>query len=332
MSKSRQRAHVNQLHREPLLRAWEANKRHVEALSDPKALANYGARKEGTFRLDTILTMLNRGFFDSDRSPHVGPVSWSIPLRHGSREDDDDHYPFWVVPTSDINGLIFTQAARFVLPLDHLFQEASLASSSAGSAKSSIRQILSYYTAQLFCRLLLLAFSSEREANHDKWIWLSEWRVRGQRGSVKERRGLGLEESIDKSGMLWIPRDRIDWRRGYIALETLIHLYIPRSPFQAPLASQANIQELTTTQLTVEFYLREWVRDARQAFDEGREDEGRQLALRIVRLSAEEIARAYNQYLLAKIQSYWGAGARKPRTWCAPRPGSAGAGPERCSR
>ncbi|KAJ3454057.1 hypothetical protein MRS44_018689 [Fusarium solani] len=274
----------------------------VEALSDPKALANYGARKEGTFRLDTILTMLNRGFFDPDRSPHVGPVSWPIPLRHGSGEDDDDHYPFWVVPTSDINGLIFTQAARFVLPLDHLFQEAPLASSSAGSAKSSIRQILSYYTAQLFCRFLLLAFSSEREVNHDK---LSEWRVRGQRGSVKERRGLGLEESIDKSGMLWIPRDRIDWRRGYIALTTLIHIYIPRSPFQAPLASQANIQELTTTQLTVEFYLQEWVRDARQAFDGGREDEDRQLALRIVRLSAEEIARAYNQQLLAKIQSYW---------------------------
>lgn len=85
----------------------------------------------------------------------------------------------------------------------------------------------------------------------------------------------------------------------------MIHLYIQRSPLQSSLASQSNIQALTTTQLTVEFYLQEWIQDARQAFEDGREDEGGKLADRIIRLSSEEIARAYNQHLLAKMQSYW---------------------------
>lgn len=305
MSKDRQRAYVTQLNRASLLHAWEANKRHVRAVSDPKVLTNYGIRKEGTFRLDIILTMLHRGVFDPERSPHTGQTSRSIPLRHES----GDQYPFWIVPTRDINALVFTQAARLILPLDHLFQEVSLSpgdqTAPCDSSGSSIRQILSFYTAQILCRLLILNFCSERELSHDKWIWLRDWRVRGQPGSFRERRGLGLEKSIDESGMLWIPRDRIDWRRGHIALDTLIHLYIQRSPLQASLASQSNIQALTTSQLTVEFYLQEWIQDARQAFEEGRKDEGRKLADRIIRLAAEEIARAYNQHLLAKMQSYW---------------------------
>lgn len=33
-------------------KAWEANKRHLDAMSGPKALANYGVRKEVTLLLD----------------------------------------------------------------------------------------------------------------------------------------------------------------------------------------------------------------------------------------------------------------------------------------
>ncbi|KAH6867272.1 hypothetical protein B0T10DRAFT_534293 [Thelonectria olida] len=48
--------------------------------------------------------------------------------------------------------------------------------------------------------------------------------------------------------MLWIPCDLIDWRRGHLSLETLVDLYIPRSPLQARLAHQTNVQFLTTSQ------------------------------------------------------------------------------------
>lgn len=68
-----------------------------------------------------------------------------------------------------------------------------------------------------------------------------------------------------------------------------------RSPLQTRLASQTNIPALTTSQVTVEFFLKEWIRDAQQAFKSGRKKEGLLIAERIMRLCAEEIARAYNQ-------------------------------------
>ncbi|KAJ0126732.1 hypothetical protein HZ326_30164 [Fusarium oxysporum f. sp. albedinis] len=55
-----------------LLKASEANKRHLRATSDARALANYGIRKEMTFRLDVIVRMWHRGYFESNQSPHVG--------------------------------------------------------------------------------------------------------------------------------------------------------------------------------------------------------------------------------------------------------------------
>ncbi|OAQ71918.1 hypothetical protein VFPPC_12036 [Pochonia chlamydosporia 170] len=306
MTKSRANMYTSQHSRESIFRAWEANKRHIKAISDPHALTNYGIRKEATFRLDTILTMWNDGYFDPERSPHAGPICLTVPLDPGP----DEHYPFWIVPTRDMNALIFTQAARLIVPLDHLFQEASLPSTDQSSspvshADRSIRRIFAFYTAQLLCRLLEHAFSSEREFNYDNWIWCSDWRVPQGLSVAKVRTGLGLREPIDKSGMLWIPPAIMDWRRGHLALATLVELHIPRSPLQIPLASQANIQALTTTQLTVEFLLQEWIHDARQAFDAGQREEGQALAARVIKLAAEEIARSYNQHLLCKIRSYW---------------------------
>ena len=95
------------------------------------------------------------------------------------------------------------------------------------------------------------------------------------------------------------------WQHGHIALETLVGLYMSRSPLQTRLASQTNIQALTTSQVTVEFFLKEWIRDAQQAFKGGRKKEGLAIADRIMRLCAEEIARAYNQNLLAKMEEFW---------------------------
>ncbi|KAI5455946.1 hypothetical protein BGZ63DRAFT_397610 [Mariannaea sp. PMI_226] len=122
---------------------------------------------------------------------------------------------------------------------------------------------------------------------------------------MMERRGLGLEGPIAASRMSWIPHTQFDWGRGYIALETLVQLYIPRSPLQFCIASQTNIQSLTISQLTVEFVLQEWLQDARRAFCEGREQDGRKLAGQIVKLYAEEIAQTYYQHLLSKMKSYW---------------------------
>ncbi|KID60240.1 hypothetical protein MAN_10057, partial [Metarhizium hybridum] len=228
--------------RESTLYAWEANKRHVNAISGPETVMNYGVRKELTFCLSAILKEWSDSSFDTGRNTHTSPFSQVLPLG----PDSDVHYPFWMLPTRDLKDLIFTQAARLVLPLDHLFQ-----------------------------------------------------------GEFWERRGRGLEAPIKASGMLWIPRDLIDWRRGHVALATLIDLYIPRSPLQSRLTSQKNIQGLSTTQLTVEYIVQEWVQEAGEAFQEHRDQKGHELADRIAGLCAEETAREYNLHLLDKMQSYW---------------------------
>ncbi|KID95145.1 hypothetical protein MAJ_08876, partial [Metarhizium majus ARSEF 297] len=106
----------------------------------------------------------------------------------------------------------------------------------------------------------------------------------------------------------------MDWRRGHLALSTLVELYIPRSPLQAPLASQANIRALTTSQLTVEFLIQEWIRDAQTAFNAGCESEGRKLAQRVLKLATEEIARTYKTSSSFQDSVVLGARAWKERT------------------
>ncbi|KAJ3454045.1 hypothetical protein MRS44_018677 [Fusarium solani] len=270
---------------------------------------------EVTFRLDVILAMWADGALEPSRSPHTGPMAWDVPLDDDGDGDDDArasgmHCPFWVIPTKVMTSFVSTQAARLILPLDHIFQEATRKEGEQPSSSTDpVRQILAFYTAQLFCRLLIYALDDEEEEqNFDNWIWRSVWTVRTRgrgEGSVKERRGLGLGAHINASGMLWIPHGHIDWQRGHISLEVLVNLYMSRSPLQARLAHQPNVQALTTTQVTVELLFQQLVRDARGAYDQGRDEEAEKLASRAIVLAVEETARAYHQHFLAKVESYW---------------------------
>ncbi|KAM6514439.1 hypothetical protein FALCPG4_015576 [Fusarium falciforme] len=299
-NQGRHQAPTFRLQRNSLVKAWEANKRHLRAISNTKALASYGVRREMTFRLDAILTMWHRGYFQPNQSPHTGQRVWDL----SSASELTEHFSFWAVPTRDINALMFTQAARLVLPLDHLFQEAAL-----NFAVSSPGLILAFYTAQLFCRLLTYTLTSEQQFPYDNWIWLPQWRVQNRRAlqarSLLERQGLGMEVSITNSGMLWIPRQCMDWYGGHIALDTLIQLYIPRNPFQRKLLSQMNIQCLTASKVTIELSLRQLLQQARSEFDQGHQQRADELVESIASLATEEVARAYHQHMLSKLQLYW---------------------------
>ncbi|KAG7402408.1 hypothetical protein Forpe1208_v001976 [Fusarium oxysporum f. sp. rapae] len=321
---SRQRAFVSQLNRSRLLDAWDANKRHMRAISSLKRHSNFGVRKEVTLRLDVILAMWASGRLEPDQSPHTGPMCWEVTLdpppppsssssSSSSRPiiGEQQHWPFWVIPTKMLTAFVSAQAARFILPLDHIFSEITMASSAAHltSSPDPARQILSLYTAQLFCRLLIHAVSSERQYNFDNWIWKPTWQVKcrsPRSGSRrKERRGLGLDNSIRSSGTLWIPDSHFDWQRGHISLELLVNIYMSRSPLQAKLAHRANIQTLAANQVTIELLFQRLVRNARAEYDRGHNRDSEILADRAVALAVEEIARAYHQHFLAKLHSYW---------------------------
>ncbi|KAI7759589.1 hypothetical protein LZL87_014219 [Fusarium oxysporum] len=261
MDQNRQRAFTPQLSRSHIKRAWEANKRHLRAISSARRYPNFGIRKEVTFRLDVILAMLADGTFQPDQTTHTGPMIQEIVL---DPTFNTQHYPFWI--------------------------------------------ILAFYIAQLFCRLLIYALSDEDEEQHfDNWIWKSVWSVRprGRERSVSERRGLGLGSLIDSTGMLWIPQSHIDWQHGHLSLEVLIHLYMARSPLQARLAHQPNVQALTATHVVVERLFQEWLRDAQLSHDTNSPEKANEYANRAIMLAVEETARAYYQHFLAKLASYW---------------------------
>ncbi|KAH6984194.1 hypothetical protein BKA56DRAFT_642522 [Ilyonectria sp. MPI-CAGE-AT-0026] len=266
-SQNRKRGSKTQLSRGAILKAWNANKRHLRSVSDPKVLSNYGVRKEVTLRFDIILMMWASGYFQATRESHTGPLDRTAPLL----AEPSVYLPFWTIPTKDINPMIFTQAARFVLPLDHLFFEA------------------------------VHSFIGEKMLNYDKWIWLSRWTVPNRyfhrREELLERQGLGLEGPIMTSGMLWIPPAKMDWQRSHLALDILVNLYIPRSLLHPRLASQANVHTLTVSKITVD--------EARAAFESDRKEEAEELVEQAFSLATEEIARAYYQQILLKLQSYW---------------------------
>ncbi|RTE68758.1 hypothetical protein BHE90_016864, partial [Fusarium euwallaceae] len=306
---SRQRAFVSQLSRSRLLDAWDANKRHVRAVSSSKRHSNFGIRKEVTFRLDVILAMWAGGRLEPDQNPHTGPMCWEVPLAP-TIVGEQQHCPFWVIPTEMLTTFVSTQAARFVLPLDHIFSEITRASSAdhLTSLPDPAQQILAFHTAQLFCRLLIHAVGSEQEYRFDYWIWRSAWQVKDRsrrNGRRKERQGLGLGNSINSSGTLWMPHGHFDWQRGHISLELLVNLYISRSPLQAKLAHRTNVQALATNQVTIELLFRRLVRDARAEHDQGHDEDAESLADRAIALAVEETARAYHQHFLAKLHSYW---------------------------
>ncbi|KAG6977846.1 hypothetical protein FocnCong_v021607 [Fusarium oxysporum f. sp. conglutinans] len=66
---SRQRAFVSQLSRSRILDAWDANKRHMRAVSSLKRQSDFGIRKEVTLRLDVILAMWVGGRLEPNQSP-----------------------------------------------------------------------------------------------------------------------------------------------------------------------------------------------------------------------------------------------------------------------
>jgi hypothetical protein len=300
-SQSRERGSKTQLSRGAIMKAWNANKRHLRSVSDPNMLSNYGIRKEVTLRFDIILVMWASGYFQATHKNNTGPLDQTAPLQD---ELGVRHLPFWTIPTKDINAIIFTQAARFVLPLDHLFFEActGLTEQRAQSdvTQCYVQRILNFYTAQMLCRLLVHSFIGEKILNYDQWIWHARWTVLSKssrrREELFERQGLGLESVVIASGMLWIPSTKMDWQHGHLALDVPLDLYIPRSPLHPRIVSQANVQTLTVSKISVDVFFQQWLKEARVAFEGDRNQEAEELVERAFSLATEEIARAYHQH------------------------------------
>lgn len=139
----------------------------MKSILDAEIVASYGVRKEATFRLSPILAILSRGYFSSELSPHVSSATSVMPPRASTY----GHYPFWIVPTKDIKALLVTQAARLIVPLEHLFRQASPDGikeiASARGSDSSARLVLAYYTAELLYRLLVYTLGSEKQFPHE---------------------------------------------------------------------------------------------------------------------------------------------------------------------
>ncbi|KJZ69787.1 hypothetical protein HIM_10826 [Hirsutella minnesotensis 3608] len=288
--------------REKIQRAWDANKRHLHAVSSNTKVAHcYAVRKEITFRLDVILCMHDRGAF-SGPSAATSIQSFSVsidPAYHADR-----HYPFWILPTSEVTCLMATLACRFVKPLNHLFAIPPLLASQGAEG----RAVVNYYTAKLFTRLLLLSLTSERDYSFDKWIWEKTWTVRKReegRQVLYHRVGLGLKSLMQSKGTIWLGDDQMDWIYGHLSVCLLQKVYIPRSPGHAKWTADAAIRGFSRCVVGSAFVVRALLRRARRCREMGRAEPALRLERCAARVAGQEIARSYQLHLLEKLQHYW---------------------------
>ncbi|KAI6756496.1 hypothetical protein HG531_014127, partial [Fusarium graminearum] len=183
--------------------------------------------------------------------------------------------------------------------------------------------LISLYTAKLLMRLLVLSLTSEARYSFDRWIWEAEWRARP-----------GSQETQD--GMVWLAPHHINWITGQLTLEVLLNIYMERNPLQAELATPSTITLLATGNIAAERYIHQQL----AAIPQGRESTAdlhlsqlqptrgintlqysldfntavaasppsAAIQARIIRSltsAFHEIARAYNIYILVKLESQW---------------------------
>jgi hypothetical protein len=67
-----------------------------------------------------------------------------------------------------------------------------------------------------------------------------------------------------------------------------------------------SVQRLTVSKVAIEISLRQLLQHARSEFENGRRHAADELVERIICLATEEVARAYHQHMLSKLQLYWG--------------------------
>jgi hypothetical protein len=201
-----------------ILGTWVQGKKHVQSLAQSKAFYSYGVRKEATFRFDCLLTMW-------DNNQLCDPIVEDPMHTNGS------HSAYLQVHTKDINSFIFSQALRFIIPLDFIFENTALNTATLSPA----RQLLALRSAIFFQQLLIYSLTSERvNQSHHNWLWLKRWTVkdRKHRNRKVERRGLGLSSIIDNYGMLWLPDNLVSWDTGFLQIRALRNIYISNTPHQ----------------------------------------------------------------------------------------------------
>lgn len=300
--------------RKRLEEAWEANKRHLRVVAEHISPTNgYAARKEVTFRLDVILSMHHRGEFtcgdgddrgDAATNRGIGGV---LPALEPTA---DQHFPFWVLATKDVNEFVCTAACRFVMPLDYIFSLSSTIDDNVNQAKQSGRSLVYYYTAELFLRLLISCLGSYRDWSWDKWIWESGWKFKTRKGgrlTTYQRRGLGLRVVAEEEGLVWLCADQMDWMHGHLSIPTLLQLYMPRNEQHPRWAWQSNLRVFAHSNASAAYLIGDLLGRARQI----RQHDQASIHMAVsnektaVKLAAQEVAREYSIHLLEKLQAYW---------------------------
>jgi hypothetical protein len=296
--------------RKKLDAAWEANKRHLRAVTEHDSpTSGYAARKEITFRLDVILTMLHRGEFSQgaqSTNPDGAVVGGAFPTKLGASE----HNPFWVVPTADVNSFVCTLACRFVKPLDYVFAMGAAKDETTSLAKQGARSLVYFYTAELFLRLLVSSLNSDRDYFADKWIWENQWKskqVKDGRRIQYTRRGLGLRDAVRDNGLLWLRADQLDWMHGHLSIPELLQLYIPRNPQHPQWAAQSSVRTFACSNVSAAYVLEGLVLQAACIRRHDRSSVHVAMANErtAVYIAAQEVAREYYLHMLSKLLLYW---------------------------
>lgn len=291
--------------RQSIQQAWDANKRHLHAVySNKEPAESYAVRKEVTFRLDVILQMHYRGAFSAVDAGAESSLGGRICTALHPQLNSAQHYPFWILPTEEVNRLMVSLACRFVKPLNRIFSLVPRLAEQGAMA----RIVVYHYTAKLFTRLLLLSLTNERDYDFDKWIWEKTWRVKRREGARQvtyTRTGLDIRGSVQSAGVAWLGDEQMDWAHNHLDLELLQRVYIPRSPGHAAWSAEPVTKRFCRATIATTYVVQALLHRAVRCRERGRNEPARKLERCAARVAAQEIARSYQLHLVERLQLVW---------------------------
>lgn len=188
----------------PALQAWENQQRSVFHQLGASGATSYGVRREVVANLFALLRAVAGGGLADHLAPGRRPLG---------RTPEGTHHPFTAVPTSDLALFILASCTRYVVAINRLASRTWPAGqgTQAPEPPAVPTQLRMMRTNLVLARLLCYSCSSV-QTSRQPFLFRDRWAAREPGGDQEpeERAGLGLEQVLQRRGMVHLEPAQLD--------------------------------------------------------------------------------------------------------------------------
>jgi hypothetical protein len=283
--------------RQQLLAAYSATKKRLSTILSQSGSEDYGVRQEYRININLFRQVIDAS------------------VNEENEVEQQQHRPYWILPTREVNGFAAADISRWLLLLEVLIRRVDTGHDGR-LASTREQQLVNGVMVSALVQALQLSTGTDPTTCHK--IWRSRWHARewgtARRGEDRaegsdsnsdnrpNRRqliGLGFRQRIQESGMAWLPQDLILWNViPTFTEQALKELALADNAFQKSFHKTRNIQKLLSREDTMFKLFRSYIRESEIA------------ALKMgVQLSIQ----SYIQEVLALLAQRWTEGPRNPK-------------------